>query len=64
MENEICALRPTGNDGKFVAVRQTWKWSFGGDWTISWFQSGKPPNRFHRFMMRVFLGIHSETLPQ
>ncbi len=41
------------------APRSKWFWSFGPDFSIRWNpRDGDVPNRFHRWMQRVFLGIY------
>lgn len=41
----------------------TWCYSFGErDGAMNYCQSNKPPNWFHRLMMRLILGIHTRVI--
>jgi len=36
-----------------------WHWSFDRDFYVQFNLTNKPPNRFHRFMMRWCFGIYT-----
>ena len=47
----------------FSLPNSKWRWRFASDpHSFQVHMGGKPPNRFHRFMLRWFLGIHTELI--
>jgi len=44
----------------FDPPKPNWEWCFNGDWHAIMFRVHytKPPSRFHRWMMKILLGIH------
>lgn len=50
---------PTVDSHKITIPQQApqWKWCLNGNWDITFFQV-TAPNRFHRFMQRLILGIY------
>lgn len=43
-------------------LERTYKWCFNCDWSHTFLRTGKPPNRFYRFMLKWILGIHIELI--
>ena len=44
--------------GTHVPFKHTWHWCLAGDESLVFNMVGKPPNRFHRWALRVFLSVH------
>jgi hypothetical protein len=42
----------------------TWQWCIGGNWTTTFSMPNPMPCLFHRWMMRVCLGIHTRIIKE